>query len=157
VCPFPSPHFKGQQLKTRPEYRIGGLHEASAQGIEATSANLLEKECLGVRQNPKAMLPRPRRGARGRQVKRASAESRETLRCLGARRSCGGSPQVNFARAHPNTRAHLNAPLSHLSLSTAMRRADSEEDASMAEVRPLRARVGSGFHVHLVNSSDSNQ
>ena len=47
--PFPLPTPQGrraQQLKTRPECWIRGLHEASTQGIEATSANLFRKEWL---------------------------------------------------------------------------------------------------------------
>ena len=32
------------------------MHEASTQGIEATSANLFRKECLGMQRSPKAML-----------------------------------------------------------------------------------------------------
>ena len=60
--PFPLPTPQGrraQQLKTRPECWIRGLHEASTQGIEATSANLFRKECLGMQRSPKAMLLRP--------------------------------------------------------------------------------------------------
>ena len=50
---------RAQQLKTRPECWIRGLHEASTQGIEVTSANLFRKECLGMQRSPKAMLLRP--------------------------------------------------------------------------------------------------
>ena len=60
--PFPLPTTQGrraQQLKTRPECWIRGLHEASTQGVEATSANLFRKECLGMQRSPKAMLPHP--------------------------------------------------------------------------------------------------
>ena len=39
--PLPTPQGRrAQQFKTRPEYWIRGLHEASTQGTEATSANL---------------------------------------------------------------------------------------------------------------------
>ena len=58
--PLPTPQGRrAQQLKTRPECWIRGLHEASTQGIEATSANLFRKECLGMQRSPKAMLLRP--------------------------------------------------------------------------------------------------
>ena len=61
--PFPLPTPQGrraqQQLKIRHERWIRGLHEASTQGIEATSANLFRKECLGMQRSPKAMLLRP--------------------------------------------------------------------------------------------------
>ncbi len=58
--PLPTPQGRrAQQLKTRPECWIRGLHEASTQGIEATSANLFRKECLGMQRSPKAMPLRP--------------------------------------------------------------------------------------------------
>ena len=58
--PLPTPQGRrAQQLKTRPECWIRGLHEASTQGIEATSANLFSKEYLGMQRSPKAMLLRP--------------------------------------------------------------------------------------------------
>ena len=58
--PLPTPQGRrAQQIKTRPECWIRGLHEASTQGIETTSANLFRKECLGMQRSPKAMLLRP--------------------------------------------------------------------------------------------------
>ena len=60
--PFLLPTPQGrlvQQLMTRPECWIRGLHKASTQGIEATSANLFRKECLGIQQSPKAKLLSP--------------------------------------------------------------------------------------------------
>ena len=56
--PIPLPTPQGRralQLKTRPECWIRGLHEASTQGVEAASANLFRKECLGMQRSPKAM------------------------------------------------------------------------------------------------------
>ena len=52
--PFPLPTPQGrraQQLKTRLECWIRGLHEASTQGKE----QLFRKECLGMQRSPKAM------------------------------------------------------------------------------------------------------
>ena len=58
--PLPTPQGRrAQQLKTGPECWIRGLHEASTQGIEATTANLFKKECPGMQQRPIAMLLRP--------------------------------------------------------------------------------------------------
>ena len=56
---IPTPQERrAQQLKTRPECWMRGLHEASTQGIEATSANLFRTECLGMQRSLKAMLLR---------------------------------------------------------------------------------------------------
>ena len=60
LFPLPTPQGRRvQQLKTRPECWIRGLHEASTQGTEATSADLFRKEYLGMQRSPKAMLLRP--------------------------------------------------------------------------------------------------
>ena len=58
--PLPSTQeYRAQQLKTRPVCWIPGLHEASTQGTNATSANLFRNDCLGMQRSPKAVLFRP--------------------------------------------------------------------------------------------------
>ena len=61
--PFPLPKPQGpraQQLKTMPECWIRGLHEASTQGIEATSANLFRRSALGFSKSRRPCRSAPR-------------------------------------------------------------------------------------------------
>jgi hypothetical protein len=78
---------RAQQLKTRPECWIRGLHEASTQGTDGTSANLFRKDCIGMQRSPKAMLlrdchlpPMESDGRRSRPVSRYCTDYRWNAR-----------------------------------------------------------------------------